>query len=143
MSSCFYSSSHSAKLLLLLQNNILILNNINNYTVAIEGRMLGNRPLRRPRSGTLDTLILEDDTYENVKIEATKRMIQGLQLPIAEHQTENMELSAMHFEPVCTLSAVIPRSVAYQEMKMHRRMQNGSILYISEPKRQLKHKISK
>ena len=70
-------------------------------------------------------------------------MIQGLQLPIAEHQRENMELSAMHFEPVCTLSAVIPRSVAYQEMKMHRRMQNGSILYISEPKRQLKHKISK
>ena len=72
-----------------------------------------------------------------------KRMMQKLQLPMAVHQRENMELSVIHFEPVCTLSKVIPRSVAYQEMKMHRRMQNGSILYNSEPKRQLKHKISK
>ena len=31
--------------------------------------MLGNKPLRRPRSGTL---ILEDGTCENVKIEANK-----------------------------------------------------------------------
>lgn len=75
--------------------------------------------------------------YANIKREAMKRMMQGLQLPMAEH------LRAIHFELVCTLSAVIPRSVAYQEMKMHCRMQNGSILYISEPKRQLKHKISK
>ena len=72
-----------------------------------------------------------------------KRMMQGLQLPMAVHQRDNMELSAIHFELVFTLSAVIPRSVAYQEMKMHCRIQNGSILYISEPKRQLKHKISK
>ena len=75
--------------------------------------MLGNRP----RSGTLDTLILGDGMYENIKKEAMKRMIQGLTLPMAEHQRENMELSAIHFEPVCTLSAVISRSVAYQEMK--------------------------
>ena len=38
--------------------------------MVIEGRMLGNRPLWRPRSGTL---ILEDGMYENVKIEAMKR----------------------------------------------------------------------
>ena len=63
--------------------------------------------------------------------------VQGLTLPMAENQRENMELSATYFEPVCTLSAAIPRSVAYQEMKMHCRMQNGSIPYISEPKRHL------
>ena len=81
--------------------------------MVIEGRMLGNRPLRRPRSGTL---ILEDGMYENIKRQAMKRMIQGLTLPIimAEHQRENMELSAAHFEPVCTLSAIISRSVAHQ-----------------------------
>ena len=43
-----------------------------------------------------------------------KRMIQGLTLPMAEHQRENMKLSAIHFEPVCTLSAIISQSVAYQ-----------------------------
>ena len=66
--------------------------------------MLGNRPLWRPRSGTL---ILEDGMYENIKIEAMKRMIQGLALTMAEHQRENMELSATQFEPVRTLSAII------------------------------------
>ena len=40
--------------------------------------MLGNRSLRRPRSGTLDTLILEDGMYENIKREAMKRMVYGL-----------------------------------------------------------------
>ena len=57
--------------------------------------MLGNRSLQRPRSGTLDTLILEDGTYENIKRETMKRMIQGLQLPMAqmaEHLRENIEL---------------------------------------------------
>ena len=107
--------------------------------MVIEGRMLGNRPLWRPRSGTL---ILEDGMYENVKIEAMKKMIQGLTLPMTKHQRENMELSVTYFEPVCTLSAIISRSVAYQmkyiaECKM-------AAFYISEPKRQLKqHKISK
>ena len=75
--------------------------------MVIEGRMLGNRPLWRPRSGTL---ILEDGMYENVKIEAMKRMIQGL----TKHQRENMELSVTYFEPVCTLSAIISQSFAYQ-----------------------------
>ena len=35
--------------------------------MEIEGRMLGNRPLRRPKSGMLDTLILEDGMYENIE----------------------------------------------------------------------------
>ena len=71
--------------------------------MVIEDRMLGNRSLRRPRSGTLDTLILEDGMYENIKRETMKRMIQGLQLPMAqmaEHLRENIELSVIHFEPV-------------------------------------------
>ena len=38
--------------------------------MVIEDRMLGNRSLRRPRSGTLDTLILEDGMYEDIKREA-------------------------------------------------------------------------
>ena len=102
--------------------------------------MLGNRP----RSGTLDTLILGDGMYENniIKKEAIERMIQGLTLPMAEHQRENMELSAIHFEPVCTLSAVISRSVAYQEMKSIAECKMAAF-YVSEPKQQLKYKISK
>ena len=40
----------------------------------------------------LDRLILEDGMYESIKREAMKRMIQGLQLPMAEHQRENMEI---------------------------------------------------
>ena len=60
----------------------------------------------------LDTLTLEAGMYENIKSETMKRMIQELQLPMAEHQRENVELSSTHFEPVCTLSAVLPRSVA-------------------------------
>jgi len=72
--------------------------------VVIEGRMLSNRPLRRPRSGTL---ILEDGMYEIIKIEAIKRMIQGMTLPMTKHYRENMELSVTYFEPVCTLSAII------------------------------------
>ena len=36
--------------------------------------------------------------YENIKIEAMKRMIQGLTLPMAKHQRESMELIAIHFE---------------------------------------------
>ena len=80
--------------------------------------MLGSRPLQRPKSGMLDTMILENGMYEwQIKIEAMKRMIQGLTLPMAEQKRENMELSAIYFEPVCTLSAVISRSVAYQEIK--------------------------
>ena len=67
--------------------------------MVIEDRMLGNRSLRRPRSGTLDTLILEDGMYEDIKREAMKRMIQ-LQLPMAEHLRERIELSVTHFEPV-------------------------------------------
>ena len=62
----------------------------------------------------LDTLMLEDGMYENIKREAMKRMIQEPQLQstrTAEHQRENIELSATHFEPVCTLSAVLSRSV--------------------------------
>ena len=46
--------------------------------------MLGNRSLWRPSSGTLDTLILEDGMNDNIKREAMKRMIQGLQLPMAQ-----------------------------------------------------------
>lgn len=46
----------------------------------------------------LDTLILEDGMYENIKLEAMKRMVQGLTLPMAEHLRENMELSVAHFE---------------------------------------------
>ena len=49
-----------------------------------------------------------------IKIEAMKRIIQALTLPTAEHQRENMELSATHVEPICTLSAIISRSVAHQ-----------------------------
>ena len=59
--------------------------------MVIEDRMLGNRSLQRPRSGTLDTLILGDGMYEDIKREAMKRMIQGLQLPMAEHLRENIE----------------------------------------------------
>ena len=99
--------------------------------------MLGNRQ----RSGMLDTLILGDGMYENIKKEAMKRMIQGLTLSMAEHQRENMELSAIHFEPVCTLSAVISRSVAYQEMKCIAECKMAAF-YISEPKQQLKHKFN-
>ena len=74
--------------------------------MVIEGRMLGNRPLRRPRSGTLDTLILQGVTYVYymkiiIKREAMKRMVQGLQLPLAEHLRENMELS--YFETSLTI----------------------------------------
>ena len=99
--------THSANIL--SQNNILTHDNINNNNyyyeaLVIEGRMLGTRPLQRPRS---ETLILEDGMYENIKREAMKRMIQGLTLPMAEHQRENMELSAIHFDPLCTLSAII------------------------------------
>ena len=81
--------------------------------------MLGNRPHQRPRSGTLDTLMLEDGMYKNIKRKAMKRMMQLLTLPLAEPQGENMELqlSAIHFEPVCTLSAVLSQSVPHQEMK--------------------------
>ena len=43
-----------------------------------------------------------------IKIEAMKRIIQALTLPTAEHQRENMELSATQ------LSAIISRSVAHQ-----------------------------
>ena len=69
--------------------------------MVIEGRMLGNRPLWRPRGGTL---ILEDGMYEwHIKIAAIKRMIQGL----TDHQRENMELSATRFKSICTLSAII------------------------------------
>ena len=64
--------------------------------------------------------------YENIKREAMKRMIQGLTLPMEENQRENMELSAIHFEPVCTLCSpptisLLPRN------EIHCRMQNGSI----------------
>ena len=79
--------------------------------MVIEERMLGNRSLRRPRSGTLDTLILEDGMHtvcnEDIKRETNlKRMIQGLQLPMEEHLRENIELIVTHFEPVSTLFAV-------------------------------------
>ena len=53
--------------------------------MVIEGRMLDNRPLRRPRSGTL-----EDGMYENIKIEAMKRIIQGLTLPIWQSTRERI-----------------------------------------------------
>ena len=99
---------HLHTLCKLFCNKIRIHNTINYRAVVIEG----NRPLQRARSGMLDTLILEDGMYENIKSEAMKRMIQELQLPKAEHQRENVELSSTHFEPVCTLSAVLPRSVA-------------------------------
>ena len=35
--------------------------------MVIEGRMLGNRPLRRPRSRMLDNLILEDGIYDKMQ----------------------------------------------------------------------------
>ena len=68
--------------------------------MVVEGRMLGNRALRRPRSGTLDTLILEDGMNVNIKREAMKRMIGGLQLPKTEHLRGNIKFSVTRFEPV-------------------------------------------
>ena len=56
---------------------------------------------------------------------------------MAEHQRENMELSATHFEPICTLSAVLSRSFAYQEMKCIAECKMAAS-YDSALKRQLK-----
>ena len=54
-----------------------------------------------------------------------KRMIQGLTLPMAEHQRENMDLSAttLNFPPSSHDDSRLPRN------EMHCRMQNGSILH--------------
>ena len=63
-----------------------------------------------------------------------KRVIQGLALPMAEHQRESMELRAIHFE----LSSVLTRSVAlYQEMKFIPDCKMAAS-YVSKLKRQLK-----
>ena len=63
-----------------------------------------------------------------------KRVIQRLTLPMAEHQRENMELRAIHFE----LSSVLTRSVAlYQEMKCIPDCKMAAS-YVSKLKRQLK-----
>ena len=62
------------------------------------------------------------------------RVIQGLTLPMAEHQRESMELRAIHFE----LSSVLTRSVAlYQEMKFIPDCKMAAS-YVSKLKRQLK-----
>ena len=56
----------------------------------------------------LDTLILKGVAYCMkiiIKREAMKRMVQGLQLPMAEHLRENMELS--YFETSLNSSTVL------------------------------------
>mgnify|MGYP000721871148 CR=1 FL=1 len=51
--------------------------------------------------------------YENIKIEAVKRMVQGLQLPMAKHLRErvcwSMELSVTHFETSLNTFTVLGR----------------------------------
>ena len=108
--------------------------------MVIEGSMLGNRPLRRPRSGTL---ILEDGMYENIKRELSYKE-DDTRNAIAYDKPLEREYGIecnLFWTTTCTLSAIISRSVAYQmkyiaECKM-------TAFYVSEPKRQPKHKISK
>ena len=51
--------------------------------------------------------------YENIKIEAIKTMLQGLQLPMAEHLRErvcwSMELSVTHFKTSLNTFTVLGR----------------------------------
>ena len=108
--------------------------------VMVEGRML---EAKKWNARHID--IGGCGMYENIKREAMKRMIQGLTLPMAEHQRENIELSAIHFEPINLYTFCHPLTISpLLRNEMYCRMQNGSILrYVSEPKQQLKHKISK
>ena len=73
--------------------------------MVIEDRMLGNRPLWRPRSGTLDTLIIIGGwrVWKYKDRGSLKRIWYNARtatayIYMAEHLRENVELSVTHFE---------------------------------------------